>query len=276
MNRSSVGMSKGDAISKFFPPSPRVMYGKAPLFEVVCQLHFPRILKIEGSVPADFQDSLRDKFPLFEPGAKALKFGEGPAIPAEIAQILGQVNHGAYHFVAEDRSSTISLTPETVGLSVKNYSRWEDFICVFEIALSALERIYKPSFYTRVGLRYRDLIDRKKLGLEGERWGNLLNDALIGELADAHFEDAAKEVRRIVRLAPSNDSITVLLQHGLNAVVGSNEIGYVIDFDFSCSEKTEVKDVRTILGTLHNCAGQAFRWCIKDKLHDALDPQPVE
>ena len=35
-----------------FPDTPRVVYNKNPLFEVLCQLRFPHILRIETEIPA--------------------------------------------------------------------------------------------------------------------------------------------------------------------------------------------------------------------------------
>lgn len=48
-----------------FPETPRVIYAKNPLFEVICQLRFPAILKIDSEIPAGFQEKLRASFPLF-------------------------------------------------------------------------------------------------------------------------------------------------------------------------------------------------------------------
>jgi len=57
-----------------FPPVPRVVYKTNPLEEVICQLKFPPILRIDSELPAKFQESLRRDYPLFQQA--------GPAIPA--------------------------------------------------------------------------------------------------------------------------------------------------------------------------------------------------
>jgi len=49
-----------------FPDSKRAFYGKNPLEEVVCQLRFPPILRIEVETPAVFQDKVRQVFPLYK------------------------------------------------------------------------------------------------------------------------------------------------------------------------------------------------------------------
>ncbi|MBL8785507.1 MAG: TIGR04255 family protein, partial [Deltaproteobacteria bacterium] len=47
------------------PESPRVIYASNPLADVICQVRFPRILRIDNELPADFQDAIRGQFPHF-------------------------------------------------------------------------------------------------------------------------------------------------------------------------------------------------------------------
>lgn len=227
-------------------------------------------------MPADFQDVIRNDFPLFERINSGMQLAPNMQLPKEVAQIFGQSSVSSYKFMSEDKKSTISLSPDSLSLSVKTYSRWEDFIGAFcNPILYALENIYKPSFYTRIGLRYRDFIDREELGLAGEPWNVLLQDHLLGELGRSEFEAAAIDAKRVLRLRVPGDRIVVLLQHGIASAKSSGRIGYMIDFDFSCADRTDADDVQSTLDALHNGAGQAFRWCIKDKLHTALGPVPV-
>ncbi|WJI52911.1 TIGR04255 family protein [Mesorhizobium sp. C089B] len=51
---------------EFFPNSERVIYARSPLVQVICQIRFPKILRIEASPPADFQDQVRDLYPIVE------------------------------------------------------------------------------------------------------------------------------------------------------------------------------------------------------------------
>jgi len=61
---SSYRMSKDGAA--LFPESERVIYEKAPLVQVICQLRFPQILRIESQLPVEFQERIRDAFPILE------------------------------------------------------------------------------------------------------------------------------------------------------------------------------------------------------------------
>ena len=64
-----------------FPPVERVIYRKAPLVEVICQVRFPADLRIETTPPADFQQRVRSHFPLLAQRSRAVL----SAIPAEMA-----------------------------------------------------------------------------------------------------------------------------------------------------------------------------------------------
>lgn len=58
--------------SDLFPVAPRVVYDKSPLVEVVCQLRFPTVLRIEAEVPSAFQEAVRSRFPLFDRQASSV------------------------------------------------------------------------------------------------------------------------------------------------------------------------------------------------------------
>ena len=47
-----------------FPEATRVIYHKNPLTDVICQLRFPPILKIDSEIPSLFQDTIREQYPL--------------------------------------------------------------------------------------------------------------------------------------------------------------------------------------------------------------------
>jgi uncharacterized protein (TIGR04255 family) len=256
-----------------FPPSPRVLYRKAPLLQVICQLRFPPILRIEGELPAEFQERIRKPFPLFQRAVNPLL----PQLPPEIVQALGpQLGSAGYQFRTEDGTSTIALTPESLSLSTQSYPRWERFREQLRLPLSALTGIYQPSFFTRIGLRYQNLINRERIGLTSVPWSRLFRKEILGELALKEFEENLLDAKRVLRINRPSRGAIVLLQHGLSKVQGIDELAYIIDFDFSSANKVEVDHAESFLDTLHEGIGRAFRWCITDELHNALEPVPLD
>lgn len=253
---------------EFFPVTSRVFFRNSPLSEVVCALRFPPLLKIEGELPAKFQERVRSIFPLFERAANPM----AQPLPPQVAQFFGPRLGGvAYQFMTENRNTTLTLQTDSIGLTTTEYRRWEDFRGQLQEPLRALIDIYQPSFFNRIGLRYTDAIIRSKLGLSERKWHELLRAEIAGELGVPKFEENADAAHRVFRLR-SSDGGAILLQHGIAQFEGRPESCYRIDFDFSTEQKTEVTHAESILDAYSRRAGSAFRWCITDVLRDALGP----
>ncbi len=260
----------------YFPESDRVIYERNPLMQVACQLRFPPILKIAHQEPFDFQDQIRSHYPLFE--------GRNTQFPPEISQmaqqlslpILGDVYYG---FKSEDQKWQLSITKDFISLSTSAYERYEHFQSRFRKVVEIFEGIYQPSFYTRVGLQYQDLIVRSKLGLEDRKWSDLITEHIVSELY--HPEMAACIQFMTKNLVLQMEDGQVNFNHGLVTVKESGssqgEVAYLLDADFYVDQKMERdEDVWNLLGKFNQSAGRLFRWSITDVLHNAMEPRPVD
>ena len=259
-----------------FPDSPRVIYEKNPLIEVICALSFPAILRIDSEVPAKYQERLKNIYPIFsESQASDIKLNVAP----EIAQIIGSNQslsfrgRAVYSFVSADKQWKVSLSRESLSLSTRKYERWEDFKEHLREPLSALIKEYNPAFFSRIGLRYQDVIQKSKLDLTDCSWGQLLEPHLAGELSSPDIaQDILSCVNQLI-LALDEES-RVLLNHGF-ASNQNNETCYLIDSDFFTEERTETNNVIQKLDYFNRQSGRLFRWCISEKLHGALNPKPL-
>lgn len=258
----------------FFPASPRVIYRKSPLTQVICQLRYPSVLKIESGTPAEFQDRIRNAFPFFE-RANVANIGVGQQLPAELAQVFAQHVMTNYVFRSEDKTAEIHLSPDAISLTSRAYRRWEEFKELLGLPLNSLIDIYKPSFFSRIGLRYVNAIDREPLQLKLRPWSSLLRAEVLGELSISELEANVEEARRVLRVRGKDPNSSFLLQHWLNLMPNSQH-SYVIDFDFYNDGKTECQNAGSTLDALNSRAGKAFRWCITDELHEALDPERLD
>jgi uncharacterized protein (TIGR04255 family) len=255
-----------------FPASDRVIYDKNTLNEVICQLRFPTILRISSTEPADFQDEVRAEYPLFERV-------DAPGLPPEVLRLVGRdlalPTHQQFQFADADKNWQITLTQDFLAITTKKYTKWEDFKEHLAKPLAALIAIYKPAFFSRIGLRYRNLIRRSKLGLEEKSWSQLLKPHISAELGSAEVSDFVDEATHEVVVRFNGDPARVHLRHGL-VRLKTDEQAYVIDSDFFTEERTEPNDAVKSLDTLNSRSGRLFRWCIEDSLHEAMDPKPVE
>ena len=256
-----------------FPPSDREIYDRNPLREVICQLQFPTILQVSSESPYQFQNAIRDQYPLYEEAS------EFPPIPEEIAEILATarlpkgLQQPEHRFITENENRLILLTQEFIALSDKQYERWEEFREALRYTETAFRDIYKPAFYSRIGLRYRDVIAKDELGLEDYKWSDLLNQHIIGELGAPNLEGLVLDVRTVSLIAiPEVDGGVVRIQHGLaNNPDDSRQI-YLIDADFYTEKRSQLDDAYQTLDLFNRCAGRFFRWAITSQLRDALGP----
>jgi len=263
-----------------FPDSPRVIYNKNPLTEVVCQLTFPAILRIDSESPSKYQEKLREEYPFFnEQQGANLKLN----FPKELAQAVGnslslRSGRAVYQFISLDKNWKITLTRESLAISTFAYKRWEEFKQHFEKPLSAFIEEYKPAFFSRVGLRYIDLINKSELGLQDVPWRELLKSPIAGELSDLDIAERITNCANQLTISLDDEGSIILLNHGLigNDSNQTENFSYLIDSDFSTEQKTEVKDVIERIDYFNKQSGKLFRWCITERLHEALEPQPLQ
>ncbi|WP_437957325.1 TIGR04255 family protein [Sorangium sp. So ce119] len=252
-----------------FPESKRVLYGKNPLEEVVCQLRFPPILRIVAEPPAAFQDSVRVTFPLYRRVVAQPPLGL--QLPPEIMQAISAGGGVTHEFSSADQSWTLSLAQDFIALTTKAYRQWSDFKEKLRTPLSALRDVYAPAFFSRVGLRYRDRIDREAFGLVGVEWRELLTSEALGELADASIGPNVEHVLRELIVRLTEESGRVRIVHGLDH--DGVKPTYIIDSDFFSEKQTETGVVDNVLDEFNRRAGHLFRWYITQHLHSAMEPR---
>jgi len=258
-----------------FPDSERIIYTKNPLESVICQFRFPDILKISSEPPVEFQEALRKEFPLFReiPPLNLPSTGWPSELAAIVTKLMPLPASKWYELTSEDNGWQITLTQDSLALLCKSYRRWEEFRAALQKALTLLEKIYEPSFFTRIGLRYCDVISRRALGLKDVPWSELLSEDLAAEF-HSRIANSVEGAWHQLSLRLQGDVAKVTLQHGLSNKDG--DVCYVIDADYYATDRIGVKDAERILAYFNRQAGRVFRWCIAEKLHRAMGPEPVK
>jgi uncharacterized protein (TIGR04255 family) len=253
-----------------FPESPRVVYKSNPLLQVICQLKFPTILEINTTGAAAFQREIRKEYPHYS--------GAERVVPESAMGLLKQLSivppaaATEHRFKTEDGTRELVLTSAFLAISTTSYARWEPFLAAIVKAQTALEAACEPSFYSRVGLRYINLIYRRDLELGNAPWSELLNPELggmlSGNLKDS-VEDASSET-----LIKNGDSAYIKLRSGLARTEDrKDEVGFLIDADLFTAQKEDGKNVSRTLSEFHRTAGHLFRWAIRRPLHAAFRPE---
>lgn len=260
-----------------FPPAERVVFDHNPLDLVVTQLAFPPILQIATEEPADFQGHIRSDYPLYTRE-------DTIAVPAELEAVfakLGRSPQSVRHtFRTADQKQGVFLTREFVAYEDRNYERWERFQSEVQRVSHALAEVYNPAFFTRVGLRYVNIIKRSALDLAPETpWKELVQPTFIGLLGLDEYRQRVKESAAVSTLRLDDvPGGSVRVQHGLRPPgpePGTEDV-YFIDADFFTDERTNVADALNWLRAFHAHSGNLFRWVITDTLYQALRPQRLD
>jgi uncharacterized protein (TIGR04255 family) len=203
-------------------------------------------------------------------------------VPAEIASIVRswlptRARTIAYEFASEDGAWSITLTREWLALKTTAYRQWHGpagFRDHLEQTFESLIAEYTPTFFTRIGLRYVNVIRRSKLGLKDLPWSELLKPHVAGEFAAPELagqvEHAARELR--VKLAGEG---SVMIRHGIAVEETLNEQCFVTDSDFFTERRLEPQNALGLLNDFNRKSGRLFRWCIEEALHRAMEPTAV-
>ncbi|MDE2857268.1 MAG: TIGR04255 family protein [Chloroflexota bacterium] len=266
-----------------FPPTDRVIYNINPLRLVVCQLRFPLDLRIDVAMPADFQQKIRGVFPLakedtdessyFVPDDVARHF------PNEMLEALSTRINRRYLFQSRDKAWAVTLANNFVALECTEYICWEDFRERLALVVSAICETYQVGFFTRIGLRYQNVIDRRVLGLNDFGWKELLSHFVLGPLSLSKSVESAQEHNGSFLTQLYNSEDVVRVRYGLVTEKSGDpsNVMFILDYDFFTKDnvETEADDVVKRVDIYNSSNRGLFRRCIKDKLHDAMEPRPA-
>lgn len=259
-----------------FPEIRRAIYKRNPLDNVICQLRFPPILKIDFEIPAKFQERIRSTFPGYLEKSElqidlSLKMGEevSSELPKQVPRFTGK----NYEFSSEDDLWKINLTRTFIALSAKRYARWEEFLEKLSKPLNALIDIYAPQYFMRVGLRYINVIRRSTLNLSDIDWSELFKPSILGVLSSPELKNRVQALENNYEISLSDGESVVRIITALVTTVNDNEISYRIDNDFYSSKKTNIETAIEKLNYFNVRASRLIRWCITDRLHEAMEPE---
>ncbi|WP_080753462.1 TIGR04255 family protein [Janthinobacterium lividum] len=263
-------------------PSARVIYTHNPLAEVLSQVRFERILSLETERPVQFQETFAARdYPKLEIEDAGQFFGLAfggedrrahKPFDADVSLI--------YHFSSVDDNWKLSLSSDFLSLTCTSYEGWPEFRRRFVEALDVLRGIYPHLKPARLGLRYKDIIERTPLGLSSVPWRELLQPFVLGIMASSDFSTDGFIPERALESLTSNTLLRlsdcyVSIQTAYLQSLEGDEHAFLIDSDFYSELSQETlpfDEVSSRFENLHNSAGALFRRCITERLHDALGP----
>ena len=260
-----------------FSQDSRCIYRNNQLGEVICQFRFPEILSIGTTVPAVFQEAIRDEYPRY--AAKQ----ETPAPKLTGApgnfRVENQPTTINYQFTSEDGIWRINLTSTFISLACSRYTCWEDFAKKLDKPLAAFIQIYKPAYFDRVGLRYLNFLSRSDLQLEDTPFSELIAPCYLGPLSEEDVAEPSVTRCSVDAEMAIRGGCRVKIHAGPGLVKRNGqpdkEVKFIFDQDLFMPGQVPVNLSAGALQTLHSQAYSIFRGAITDTLHRSLSPEYI-
>ncbi|WP_179958346.1 TIGR04255 family protein [Chitinimonas arctica] len=268
-------------------PSQRVLYAHNPLAEVVCQARFEKL----PDLSEEEVEELKAAFTAagYPTCTEEISFGYirqlTPHEAAAKAPVPLPETH-IYRFNSLDGVWRISLCSEFVALTCYKYSGWSDYLPRILNACQIFFERHPAALPLRLGLRYKDVIERGPIGLEDVPWHELIQPFLLGPLSPNALAvgqiASDEEVENFLSQSLLKlDGAMLLLQSSVLVSVNGQDRAFLIDADFYKEENLDVdafkkiSALESLLESLHSYAGALFRRAITERLHNALRPSTI-
>lgn len=220
------------------------------LKQAVCELRFPTLMELgEQRPPSSFVKALRKDYPHLE-------------LNNEVTLGLGTGNAGSSNihiFRSAKLNWSVSLKQNALSIETTAYSGFDNLRERVLQVVDAAEKIIDSDFFTRIGLRYINVV---KSGDEDvAKW---INPFLIAPITSESFGGINEFGGRMQLLAEDGGC---LLQHGIQF---SNSMpdtppkpDYLIDIDTYRSE-VSLSNTAASIDIMHRQAFDIFDWALTD------------
>jgi len=230
----------------------RAHYQKNFIRLAVCELRFPTLFEVEAETPPlSLSKALRKEYPTHE----RLK---------NVNVNLGGVAHSNAHgFRSKKGRWSVTLRAAALSLETSLYDSFEEFAERLGFVLKAAEDTIDTDFFTRVGLRYINVVP-----CAPETAGEWINPALVAALAAGTY-GAISEYWQRVQGPTTMGGYT--FSHGIQVQPGSVPREYLLDFDFF-KEDVAVGETLPVVKKLHELEYSMFDWSLGPKAKEHLGP----
>lgn len=230
-------------------------YKRNYLRQAVCEFRFPTLMEIgETRPPAAFVTALRKEYPTLE-------------LANELTLGIGGGSNGSNHshiFRSSKLTWTVSLKQSSVAIETTAYTNYAQLRDKVLRVVDAAAKVIDSDFFTRIGLRYINVVDTGEDPAEG--W---INPQLVGPILSGCFSGINEYAGRL-QLAAEDGGC--LLQHGLRRKEQNGDLAipkYTVDID-SFRHDVAIGDAGAALDAMHSQAFDMFDWAIGPKAREQL------
>ncbi len=275
-----------------------VVFKKAPLVTVLCQIKFAPVFSLLSEVGvAGFQEGIRSKYPITRrEEAAQIQLHRQPSNSIEVRQ------SPPIWRIADDNEDwkwRVSLAVDFVALETPAYRDFDDFLSRLRWVLDVLDRTVHPGDAIRIGLRKINQFAHPDVE-SPQDWTKFLRSEMIslagcklpGELRLSLSEVHLKEGMRALTIRhgvpptsamqPTDHDMRERTNSGDN-VVPANEhddtasLAYVLDLDYSTTIPYTIKDEEAISELIREFSDSMtsfFHWSLQPDMYKWLEPIP--
>ena len=245
-------------------PPPDVVFERAPLEMVLCQVKFdPVFALLAPAGVAGFQEGLRSVYPRAGRGDQA-------SVSVRPGSIEATQQAPIFRFSDEAGDWTVSIAVDFVALETPRYTHFDDFADRLDRILDVLHRTVHPTDSVRVGLRKVNALQHPAVNAPAD-WVGLLNPSLLGSLTEPMISDVAQAM--LVELSMRDDQEgTMVVRHG---VVPDRANAYRIDIDYFTERPARIErgsELSTVVQEYSTSITEFFQWCLQQSLYEFLGP----
>jgi uncharacterized protein (TIGR04255 family) len=176
---------------------------------------------------------------------------------------------------APDEKWKISISGNCLSLSTHAYQGWEDFRDKLQNLLPLLVEKQKLDHFTMVSLRYVYIFEPSKLGLKGTAWKHLIKPGVLGVLGNDDMSDNIENLENISLIKLTGPNIILKTDVKTIRKTEGGELCLMMDFDLTEKRERSLNEITAALNHLNAGLTRIFRWGIKTRLHNALEPEKL-
>lgn len=211
-----------------------------------CELRFPILLDLENRPPAKLASALRKEYPHYDKHANVnVRPGAGPVETENL-----------YVFSARGGSWSVTFKSSSIALETNQYSGFKEFSERLSDVLNKTDAVIDSDFFTRVGLRYINI-----LPVDQEDLKDWVNEALVGPLVGRNYGKVDIFHQEVVGRSEHG---SFSFRHGIGGGKEPGKTHYVIDFDFFKEDVPE-DEAEQLVERLHEEGFSFFLWTLGTK-----------
>lgn len=219
-----------------------VQYERNFIDIVVCELKFPIILDWENKPPASIQKELRKDYPHHN----KIQLIDPLTQPGESEKRLSLQLH------SKNRRWTVAIKSDSILLQTKSYLNFEEFSGKLQKVINVVKDKIDSDFFTRVGLRYINVIN-----FTPDEFEELINRNLVAPILDNVYGTVSESYQRVTGITEHG---LFNFRHGIYPNDTSDQ-NYLLDFDYF-KEGVEIKDTLELVKKFHEYNFKFFHWTL--------------